>query len=49
MDNSLSIKLANSPLIYKIAKILRLLNDEQIENIEWNKSNKIQLLSTNIH
>jgi predicted SAM-dependent methyltransferase len=42
MDNSLAIKLANSPLKYKIARTLRLLNAEQIENIEWNKLNKIK-------
>jgi len=42
MDNSLAIKLASSPLKYKIARTLRLLNAEQIENIEWHKLNKIQ-------
>lgn len=42
MDNSLAIKLANSPLKYKIARTLGLLNAEQIENIEWNKLNKIK-------
>ena len=42
MDNSPAIKLANSPLKYKIAKTLGLLNSEQIENIEWNKLNKIK-------
>lgn len=42
MDNSLAIKLANSPLSYKLAKLCGLLTSQQIENIEWNKSNKIQ-------
>ena len=42
MDNSPAIKLANSPLKYQIAKIFRLLNSSQIENIEWNKANSIQ-------
>ncbi|MDA7801208.1 methyltransferase domain-containing protein [Candidatus Pelagibacter sp.] len=42
MDNSPAIKLANSPFKYKIARTLKLLNPEQIENIEWNKLNKIQ-------
>lgn len=41
-DNSPAIKLANSPIRYKIAKATGLLNPPQIENIEWNKSNKIQ-------
>jgi len=41
-DNSPAIKLANSPIIYLIAKVLGLLNSDQIENIEWNKRNKIQ-------
>lgn len=40
-DNSLAIKLANSPLLYLLAKFLRLLNKQQIENIEWNKKHKI--------
>jgi len=40
-DNSYAIKLANSPLLYQIAKILKLLNKQQIENVEWNKKNKI--------
>ena len=40
-DNSPSINLANSPLRYRIAKTLGLLNSTQIENIEWNKSNSI--------
>ena len=42
MDNSPAIKLANSPLKYQIAKIFKLLNPSQIENIEWNKANSIQ-------
>ena len=40
-DNSLAIKLANSPLFFIIAKFLKLLSKQQIENIEWNKKNKI--------
>jgi predicted SAM-dependent methyltransferase len=40
-DNSLAIKLANSPLLYLLAKFLRLLNKQQIENVEWNKKHKI--------
>ena len=42
MDNSLAIKLANSTFKYKVARTLGLLSPKQIENIEWNKSNKIQ-------
>jgi predicted SAM-dependent methyltransferase len=41
MDNSPAIKLANSPLKYHILKSLKLLNRNQIENIEWNKVNSI--------
>lgn len=40
-DNSPAIKLANSPFKYRLARLLRLLNDKQIENIEWNKKNKV--------
>jgi len=40
-DNSPAIKLANSPLKYRIAKVFGILNKAQIENIEWNKKNKI--------
>ncbi len=41
LDNSPAIKIANSPLIFRICKILGLLNAEQIQNIEWNKKNNI--------
>ena len=41
-DNSPAIKLAKSPLRYKLARALGLLNKQQIENIEWNKENNIQ-------
>lgn len=40
-DNSFSIKLANSPLLYFLTKNLKLINSQQIENIEWIKKNKI--------
>ena len=40
-DNSPSIKLANSPILFFLAKILKLLSDQQIKNIDWNKKNKI--------
>ena len=40
-DNSFAIKLANSPILYRILKLFKLLNKRQIENIEWNKKNKI--------
>ena len=40
-DNSLAIKLANSPLLFFISKSLKLLRKQQIENIEWNKKHKI--------
>ena len=40
-DNSFSIKLANSPFLYFLIKNLKLINSQQIENIEWIKKNKI--------
>ena len=40
-DNSPAIMLANSPVKYFFAKIFKFLNQEQIENINWNKNNKI--------
>ena len=40
-DNSPSIMLANSLLKYFFAKIFGFLNKEQIENIKWNRKNKI--------
>jgi len=40
-DNTPSIKLANSPFKFWLLKLLGLLNSRQIENIEWNKENKI--------
>ena len=41
-DNTPAIKMANSPLKYRIAKLFRLLEESHIENIEWNKRNKIK-------
>jgi predicted SAM-dependent methyltransferase len=40
-DNSPSIMLANSPVKFFFAKIFKLLNKEQIQNVNWNKNNKI--------
>lgn len=40
-DNSPAIKLAKSPLLYKLATALGLLNEQQIENIKWNKDNNM--------
>jgi predicted SAM-dependent methyltransferase len=40
-DNSPAIMLAVSPVKYFFAKIFKLLNKEQIQNINWNKNNKI--------
>ena len=45
-DNSIAIKLANSPSLYFIARSLKLLNKSQINNIEWNKKNKISFENT---
>lgn len=42
IDNSLSINLANSNIKYSLAKFFKLLNKDQIENIEWNKKNNIK-------
>jgi len=41
-DNTPAIKLANSPLKYRTAKLFGMLNKDHIENIEWNKKNKIK-------
>lgn len=41
-DNTPAIKLANSPVKYRIAKLFGMLNKPHIENIEWNKRNKIR-------
>lgn len=43
-DNSPAIKLANSKLRYSILKLFKLLNKDQIANIEWNKINKIEFV-----
>lgn len=40
-DNSLAIKLANSPFLFFLTKILKLINNQQVKNIEWNKRNEI--------
>jgi len=40
-DNTTSIKLARSPFKFWLLKLLGLLNSSQIENVEWNKENKI--------
>lgn len=42
IDNSLSIKLANSWFFYRVMKFLKLLKPQQIENIEWNKKHDIK-------
>ncbi|MDA9109429.1 class I SAM-dependent methyltransferase [Woeseiaceae bacterium] len=41
-DNSLAIKLAESPFKYKFAKAMGFLNEQQIENIKWNMEHNIQ-------
>ncbi len=41
-DNSPAIKLAASPFKYRLARLFGLLNDHQIENIEWNRSHKVR-------
>lgn len=40
-DNSLSIKIASFPILFFFLKLLGILNKEQIQNVEWNKNNKI--------
>jgi predicted SAM-dependent methyltransferase len=40
-DNTPSIKLSHSPFKFQVLKLLGLLNSSQIENVEWNKKNKI--------
>jgi len=41
-DNSFSIYLANSPIKYRLCTLLNLLNDEQINFIDWIKENNIK-------
>ena len=41
LDNSPAIKLANSSQKFSILKSLGVLSAEQIQNVEWNKRNKI--------
>ena len=41
LDNSPALRLANSPFKYRLSKMLGLLNADQIENIEWNITNKV--------
>jgi predicted SAM-dependent methyltransferase len=41
-DNTPAIKLAKSPLKRNLAKLFRLLNQPQIENIEWLMANTIE-------
>jgi len=43
LDNSWSIKIINFPLAYSVLRFLKLLNADQIKNIEWNKKNKIKI------
>jgi predicted SAM-dependent methyltransferase len=40
-DNTPAIKLAHSPFKFWILKLFGLLNPSQLENVEWNKENKI--------
>ena len=40
-DNTPAIKLAHSPFKFWILKLFGLINPSQIENVEWNKENKI--------
>lgn len=48
-DNTPAIKLANSPLKYRTAKLFGMLNKDHIENIEWNKKNKIKYADASKH
>ena len=48
-DNTPAIKLANSPLKYRTAKLFGMLNKDHIENIEWNKKNKIKYADATKH
>lgn len=41
-DNSLALKIARSPIRYSLIKVLGLINEEHIENIEWNRIHNIQ-------
>lgn len=40
-DNSPALKLAKSPIKFRLSKMMGLLNAAQLENIEWNIANKV--------
>lgn len=48
-DNTLSLKLAKSPLITFFLKMFGFLNKAQIDYIEWNKNNKIIFADATMH
>lgn len=41
-DNSPAIKLASSPVRYSVARLLRLLDEAQVANVEWNRKNSVE-------
>ena len=41
-DNSVAIKIAKSPGLFKILKLLNILSKKQIENINWNMRHEIK-------
>jgi len=41
-DNSPALKLAKWPVVYFFLKNLKLLNQKQLNNVEWNKDNSIE-------
>lgn len=41
-DNTPAIKLGKSPVRYSVARLLGLLDEAQVENIEWNRKNSLE-------
>lgn len=48
-DNTLAIRLARSPVSYSIARLLRLLDKAQMENVEWNRKNSLEFADATKH
>lgn len=48
-DNTPAIKLAKSPARYAVARLLGLLDEAQIENVEWNRKNSVAFADATKH
>lgn len=48
-DNTPAIKLARSPVRYSVARLLGLLDEAQVENVEWNRKNSVEFADATKH